>query len=169
MIAYMEAIVKPLTWEHWSAQTRSFFEQLRSPLGERMILDENRFVEWLLPYRVVRKLADAEMEAYRRPFKEVGEARRPTLTWPRQLPIEGEPAEVVEIVRSNAAWLSASPMPKLFINAEPGTISTDEREFCRSWPNTIEVTVKGLHFIQEDSPDEIGKALIRWYASLEAN
>jgi haloalkane dehalogenase len=164
----MEGIVQPISWEHWSPQTLSFFEQLRSPAGERMILEENRFVEWLLPQRIMRNLTDTEMETYRRPFREAGESRRPTLTWPQQLPIEGEPAEVVEIVRSNGAWLTASPIPKLFINAEPGTISKDEREFCRSWPNTTEVTVRGLHFIQEDSPDEIGEALAQWYSSIEA-
>jgi haloalkane dehalogenase len=168
-IAYMEAIVQPVTWEQWSPQTRSFFEQLRSPAGEQMILKENLFVESLLPRRILRKLTDAEMEAYRRPYREPGEGRRPTLTWPRQLPIEGEPAEVVEIVRSYAAWLAVSPVPKLFVNAEPGTISMDERAFCRSWPNQTEVSVRGLHFIQEDSPDEIGEAVAKWYTSLQAN
>jgi haloalkane dehalogenase len=108
------------------------------------------------------------MEAYRRPYREPGEGRRPTLTWPRQLPIEGEPADVVEIVRSYAGWLAASPAPKLFVNAEPGTISLDEREFCRHFPNQTEVRVRGLHFIQEDSPDEIGEALAKWYTSLQA-
>lgn len=161
-IAFMEAIVQPVTWEQWSPETRAFFEQLRSPAGERMILEENRFVEWLLPKRIMRTLSDAAMDEYRRPFREAGEARRPTLCWPRQLPIEGEPREMLDIVRSNAAWLAASEVPKLFINAEPGTISSDERELCRSWPNTTEASVKGLHFIQEDSPDHIGEELARW-------
>jgi haloalkane dehalogenase len=165
-IAYMEALVQPVTWDQWSPGTRAFIQRVRSSEGERMILEENRFVEWLLPERVVRKLTDAEMDAYRRPFREAGEARRPMLTWPRQLPIEGEPAEVVEIVRANGAWLAANPVPKLFIKGEPGTISSDEIQLCRSWPNTTEVTVRGLHFIQEDSPDEIGTALARWYTSL---
>jgi haloalkane dehalogenase len=168
-IAYMEAIVQPVTWQQWSPQTRSFFEQLRGAEGEQMILEENLFVESLLPRRIMRKLTDAEMEAYRRPYWQPGEGRRPTLTWPRQLPIEGEPADVVETVSSYAAWLATSPVPKLFINAEPGTISLDEREFCRSWPNQTEVTVRGLHFIQEDSPDEIGEAVAHWYTSLQAN
>jgi haloalkane dehalogenase len=166
-IAYMEAIVQPLTWEQWSPETRSFFQQLRSPAGEQMILDENLFVEHLLPRRILRKLTDAEMEEYRRPYREPGEGRRPMLTWPRQLPIEGHPADVVEIVRSNAGWLATSPIPKLFINAEPGTISMDEREFCRRWPNQTEVTVRGLHFIQEDSPGKIGEAMATWYTSLQ--
>jgi haloalkane dehalogenase len=168
-IAYMEAIVQPVSWEQWSPETRVFFEQLRSGAGEQMILEENLFVESLLPRRILRKLTDAEMEAYRHPFREPGEARRPTLTWPRQLPIEGEPADVVEIVRSFGVYLAKSPCPKLFINAEPGTVSTDEREFCRSWPNQTEVTVRGLHFIQEDSPEEIGEAVAKWYASLPAS
>jgi haloalkane dehalogenase len=165
-IAYMEAIVQPVTWEHWSPQSRSFFEKLRSPAGEQMILEENLFVESLLPRRVLRTLTDAEMEAYRRPYLEPGEGRRPTLTWPRQLPIEGDPAGVVGIVRSYGAWLAASAVPKLFVDAEPGTISAEEREFCRSWPNQTEVTVRGLHFIQEDSPDQIGKAVADWHAAI---
>ncbi len=168
-IAYMEAIVQPVSWQQWSPQTRSFFEHLRGAEGEQMILVENLFVESLLPRRILRQLTDAEMEEYRRPFREPGEGRRPTLTWPRQLPIEGEPADVVEIVRSNAAWLAESPVPKLFVNAEPGTISMDEREFCRSFPNQTEVSVRGLHFIQEDSPDEIGEAVAKWYSSLQAD
>ena len=168
-IAYMEAIVQPVRWEQWSPQTRSFFEQLRSAAGEQMILEENLFVESLLPRRILRKLTDAEMEAYRRPYREPGEGRRPTLSWPRQLPIAGEPADVVEIVGSYAAWLAASPVSKLFVNAEPGTISLDERAFCRGFPNQTEVTVRGLHFIQEDSPDEIGEAVAKWYTSLQAN
>jgi haloalkane dehalogenase len=167
-IAYMEAIVQPVTWELWSAESRSFFERLRSPAGEQMILEENLFVESLLPRRILRKLTDVEMAAYRRPYLEPGEGRRPTLTWPRQLPIEGEPADVVEIVSSYGEWLAASPVPKLFVNAEPGTVSTQEREFCRSWPNQTEVAVSGLHFIQEDSPGQIGEAVARWYTSLQA-
>jgi haloalkane dehalogenase len=168
-IAYMEAIVQPVTWEQWSPQTRSFFEQVRGAEGEQMILEENLFVESLLPRRILRQLTDAEMEAYGRPFRERGEGRRPTLSWPRQLPIAGEPAEVVEIVRSYAAWLAESPVPKLFVNAEPGTISLDERASCRGFPNQTEVSVRGLHFIQEDSPDEIGEAVAKWYTSLQAD
>lgn len=168
-IAYMEAIVQPVTWDQWSPQTRSFFEHLRGAQGEQMILEENLFVESLLPRRILRKLTAAEMEEYRRPYREPGEGRRPTLSWPRQLPIAGEPADVVEIVGSYAAWLAASPVPKLFINAEPGTISLDERAFCRGFPNQTEVSVRGLHFIQEDSPDEIGEAVARWYTSLQAH
>ena len=162
-IAYMEAIVQPVSWGLWSPESRSFFEQLRSPAGERMALQENLFVESLLPARTLRTLSDSEMEAYRRPFRDPGEGRRPTLTWPRELPIEGEPADVVGIVRSYGQWLSTSPVPKLFLNVEPGTVSLNEREFCRSWPNQTEVSVRGLHFVQEDSPDEIGEAIANWY------
>jgi haloalkane dehalogenase len=165
-LAFMEAIVQPVTWDQWSPETRRFFEQVRSPAGERMILDENRFVEWLLPHRILRPLTDREMDTYRRPFREPGEARRPTLTWPRQFPIEGEPREVVEIVRSNMAWLASTPIAKLFVNADPGTISAAERALCRSWPRTTEVRARGLHFLQEDSPDVIGEALRRWHATL---
>ncbi|HEV8365321.1 MAG TPA: haloalkane dehalogenase [Gemmatimonadaceae bacterium] len=165
-IAYMEALVQPVTWDQWSAGTRSFIERVRSPEGERMILEENQFVEWLLPERTMRKLTEAEMNEYRRPFRQNGEARRPMLCWPRQLPIEGEPADVVGIVRANGSWLAANPVPKLFIRADPGTISKEEIQFCRSWPKTTEVAVRGLHFVQEDSPDEIGTTLAKWYPSL---
>ena len=107
------------------------------------------------------------MEVYRAPFVEPGESRRPTLTWPRQIPLSGEPADVVKIVGDYAEWLRESPLPKLFINAEPGAILTGpQREFCRSWPNQREVTVKGSHFIQEDSPDEIGSAIRDWHKAL---
>jgi haloalkane dehalogenase len=164
-IAYMEAIVQPVTWGQWP-HTRTFFERLRSPEGEQMVLEDNLFVEFLLPRRVLRTLTGAEMDAYRRPFREPGEGRRPTLTWPRQLPIDGEPADVCQIVASYGRWLAASPVPKLFINADPGIMSADERAFCRSWPNQAEVTVPGLHFLQEDSPGQIGQALARWYTSL---
>jgi haloalkane dehalogenase len=168
-IAYMEALLQPVTWDQWSTQTRSFFEQLRGPAGEQMVLQENLFVESLLPRRILRKLTAAEMEEYRRPYQEPGEGRRPTLSWPRQLPINGEPADVVAIVRSCAAWLASSPVPKLFIDAEPGTISMEERAFYRSLPNQTEVSVRGLHFIQEDSPDEIGEAMVKWYTTLQAD
>jgi haloalkane dehalogenase len=166
-IAYMEAILMPLTWEQWPEAARGVFQGFRSPAGEAMVLESNVFVERVLPGSVLRGLDEKEMEVYRRPFREPGESRRPTLTWPRQIPLEGEPAEVVEIVESYGAWLASSDLPKLFVNAEPGAILTGEqREFCRSWPNQQEVTVKGIHFIQEDSPDEIGQAVAKWRAAL---
>ncbi|MCA8928196.1 MAG: haloalkane dehalogenase [Alphaproteobacteria bacterium] len=162
-ICYMEAIVRPVTWAEWPDAARPVFQGFRSANGEAMVLDKNVFVERVLPGSIIRPLADAEMAVYRRPFAEPGEGRRPTLTWPRQIPIEGEPADVVAIAGDYADWLAASPLPKLFVNAEPGAILTGpQREFCRTWPNQTEVTVKGSHFIQEDSPHEIGAALRAW-------
>jgi haloalkane dehalogenase len=161
-IAYMEAIVMPVTWEQWPP--RRAFERLRSPDGEAMVLEQNYFVERILANSVLRGLTDEEMEVYRRPYAEPGESRRPTLTWPREIPIDGEPADVVAIVREYGEWLAASPVPKLFINADPGAILTgDQREFCRTWPNQREITVPGSHFIQEDSPHAIGEAIAAWY------
>ena len=158
-IVYMEAIVTPVTWADWPENARRVFQNFRSEAGEDMVLVKNTFVERVLPGSVLRKLTDAEMTEYRRPFTAAGEDRRPTLSWPRQIPIEGAPADVVAIVEDYSAWLAASPVPKLFINAEPGSILVGrQREVCRRWPNQTELTVKGLHFIQEDSPDEIGQA-----------
>lgn len=166
-IAYMEAIVKSVTWEEWPDAARDIFKAFRSDAGEDMILEKNIFVERVLPGSVLRKMTEAEMDVYRRPFKEKGEGRRPTLTWPREIPVGGEPKDVVEIVDRYAEWLSQSDVPKLFINAEPGAILTGpQREFCRAWPNQKEVTVKGSHFIQEDSPDEIGQAIAEWRRGL---
>jgi len=162
-IAYMEALVAPVTWAQWPKPMRQLFQAFRSPAGEKLVLEQNIFVEQVLPQSVLRGLSEAEMAVYRRPFAEAGESRRPTLTWPRQIPIEGEPAEVVRIVSDYSAWLSQSPLPKLFVNAKPGAILRGElRELCRSWPNTTEVTVPGTHFIQEDSPEEIGRAISEW-------
>ena len=159
-IAYMEALVTPVTWADWPENARRAFQGFRSAGGEEMILTKNMFVERVLPGSVLRKLSDEEMTEYRRPFVSAGEDRRPTLTWPRQIPIEGEPADVVAVVEDYARQLAASDVPKLFINAEPGSILTGrQREICRAWPNQQEVTVKGLHFLQEDSPDEIGRAV----------
>ncbi len=162
-IAYMEAIVTTMTWEDWPEGGRDIFQAFRSEAGETIVLDKNVFVERVLPSSILRTLTDEEMTEYRRPFLSAGEDRRPTLTWPRQIPIEGEPAEVVEVVNRYAAWLGESHVPKLFINAEPGSILVGrQREFCRGFPNQEEVTVPGLHFLQEDSPDEIGKAIADW-------
>jgi len=159
-IAYMEAIVAPLSWADWPENARRAFQGFRSANGEEMILQKNMFVERVLPGSVIRKLGEEEMAVYRAPFASPGEDRRPTLTWPRMIPIEGEPADVVKVVEDYAAWLAASDVPKLFINADPGSILVGrQRELCRAWPNQTEVTVKGRHFLQEDSPDEIGRAL----------
>ncbi len=151
-IAYMEAIVMPVTWDQWPNSVRPLFQDFRSPAGEKLVLEENVFVEQVLPGAVRRDLTDAEMEVYRRPFTRPGEDRRPTLTWPREIPIDGEPADVFEIVENYGDWLRTSDVPKLFVNAEPGAIlSGPARDFCIAWPNQSEVTVKGTHFIQEDS------------------
>jgi haloalkane dehalogenase len=162
-IAYMEAIVMPVSWDDWPEMARQIFQGFRSPAGEGMVIDNNVFVERVLPGSIKRTLTDEEMAVYRKPFAEAGEGRRPTLTWPRQIPIDGDPADVHEIVTSYGEWLSTSDIPKLFINADPGAILIGkQREFCRSWPNQTEVTVSGIHFIQEDSADEIGKAIASW-------
>ncbi|MDB3898162.1 haloalkane dehalogenase [Gammaproteobacteria bacterium] len=166
-IAYMEGIVRPVSWAEWPEAARGVFQGFRSEAGEEMVLEKNTFIERVLPGSIMRELSAEEMEVYRRPFQNKGEDRRPTLSWPRQIPIDGEPADVVDIVQDYADWLSAAQLPKLFINAEPGAILTGpQREFCRSWPNQTEVTVSGSHFIQEDSPHEIGKAIAHWYKNL---
>ena len=166
-ICYMEAIVRPLAWDEFPGRSRGIFQGFRSEAGEGMVLENNLFVERVLPGSVLRELSEEEMSVYRRPFTEPGEGRRPTLTWPRQIPIEGEPADVTDIVKTYAEWLEKSQIPKLFINAEPGALLTGaQREFCRRWPNQHEVTVRGSHFIQEDSPTEIGTAINAWLESL---
>ena len=169
-VAYMEGIVKPVTWDEWPENAIKVFQGFRSEAGESMVLDKNIFVERVLPSSIMRELSEEEMNEYRRPFLNSGEDRRPTLSWPRQIPIQGEPKEVVEVVENYSNWLSSSDLPKLFINADPGSILTGkQREFCRSWPNQDEVTVKGTHFMQEDSPDEIGKAVSRFVSKLRGN
>ncbi|MDZ7674829.1 MAG: haloalkane dehalogenase [Acidimicrobiales bacterium] len=161
-IAYMEAFVMPVEWDDWPDDAREIFQGLRSPAGEEMVMHKNLFVEAILPASVQRELTDEEMRQYRRPYTEAW-ARRPTLTWPQEIPVEGEPADVVGIVRAYGDFLARSEIPKLFVNAEPGAILTGrQREFCRGWPNQTEVTVSGIHFIQEDSPHEIGEAIADW-------
>jgi haloalkane dehalogenase len=164
-IAYMEAIVAPIPgWEVWPEQAREIFQGFRSPAGEEMILEQNMFVEGVLPTSIIRTLSDEELAEYRRPFIQPGDDRLPTLTWPRQIPIAGEPADVQEIVEGYAAWLAqAEDIPKLFVNAEPGAILTGPaRDFCRTWPDQTEITVPGIHFVQEDSGPEIGRAIAAW-------
>jgi haloalkane dehalogenase len=166
-IVHMEPIAMPLRWRDFPEQGREVFKALRSPAGERMVLDDNMFVEVRLPGAVMRPLTDEEMEHYRAPFAHAGEDRRPTLAWPRSLPIEGEPADVVQAVSRYGKWLAHSDVPKLYISANPGAIVRDRiREYVRSWPNQTEVTVKGTHTIQEDSPDEIGSAIKDFVAKL---
>ena len=166
-IAYMEGIVRPVSWEEWPESIRPLFQGFRSEAGETIVLEKNVFVERVLPGSVIRGLTEDEMAVYRRPFENKGESRRPTLTWPRQIPLDGEPADVHEIVARYADWLCNSGVPKLFINAEPGAILTGaQREFCRGFPNQAEVTVAGSHFIQEDSPLEIAVAIREWLDAL---
>ncbi len=166
-IAFMESVVTPMTWDDWDKSVRGVFQGFRSPEGERMVLEQNLFVEAVLPGAIRRKLSDEEMNHYRRPFANAGEDRRPTLSWPRNIPIEGEPADVVAVVEDYGRWLAGSDVPKLFINAEPGAIVRDRiRGIIRGWPNLEEVTVNGVHFIQEDSPDEIGAAVAQFVRNL---
>ena len=166
-ICYMEAIVRPISWAEFPADATGVFQGFRSPAGEAMALENNIFVERVLPGSVLRGLTDEEMAVYRRPYLEPGESRRPTVTWPRQIPIDGEPEDVVAVAQAYSDWLSGAELPKLFINAEPGAlIRGATREFCRAWPNQTEVTVKGSHFIQEDSPAEIAAALADWLQTL---
>jgi len=164
-IAYMEAIVGPQGWDHWdNMKMRPLLKALRSEAGEQMVLQDNFFVEKILPGAILRTLSAEEMAEYRRPFAEPGEGRRPTLTFPREIPIDGDPADVAAIVSAYADWLSTSDVPKLFLKAEPGALLAvgANLERARSWPSQTEVTVAGVHFIQEDSPDEIGHAIAEW-------
>ena len=163
-IAYMEAIVGPIeSWNDLPKAVQPVFQALRSEKGEAMILEQNLFIESILPSSILRTLSEEEMNEYRRPFSSPGEDRRPTLSWPRQIPIEGEPADVHQIVSDYAAWLATSTVPKLFFNAEPGAILRGRlRESCRRWPSQEEITIEGVHFVQEDSAEEIGRGVAAW-------
>ena len=165
-IVYMEAIVQPLTWEMWPEPSRSIFQGMRGVTGEEMILERNLFVERILPGSILRELSVEEMNIYRKPYVDVGESRLPTLAWPREIPIDGVPEDVHDIVGDYADWLPTSAVAKLFINGDPGAILVGaQREFCRTWENQEEVTVKGVHFLQEDCPAEIGAAIANWYCA----
>ncbi len=162
-IAYMEGIVTPLSWSDWPEAIRPVFSALRSPAGEELVLEKNIFVEKILPAGVLRGLSEAEMAVYRRPYLTPGESRRPTLSWPRELPLDGDPADVTVIVADYADWLAECDLPKLFINADPGVILTGrQREVCRRWPHQREITVRGAHFLPEDCPHAIGRAISDW-------
>ena len=168
-IAYMEAIVRPQGRDHWDGMNmRPLLEALRSEAGEQMVLEDNFFIEKILPGAILRTLSAEEMEEYRRPFATPGEGRRPTLTWPREIPIESNPADVTAIVAAYGEWLATSNVPKLFLKAEPGALLAGgaNLETARSWPAQTEVTVAGVHFVQEDSPDEIGEAIASWIGTL---
>ena len=166
-IAYMEGFVTPLTWQDWPEGAQGVFKGMRSEKGEELVLNRNAFIEKILPSSVIRPLTETEMDHYRAPFK-TPEDRQPTLNWPRTLPINGEPADIVALISDYASWLETdASVPKLFINAEPGSVLVGrQREYCRTWPNQNEVTVKGLHFIQEDSPVEIGQAVAQWLTEI---
>lgn len=164
-IAYMEAIV--MSYPNEMFPEGEFIDRLRGPEGEKMVLEQNLFIDEFLPSLIIRKLSETEMEAYRRPYREPGEGRRSMLTMPREIPVGGMPAHTHEMVSRYSQWMKSNDIPKLLVNAEPGAaISGPMRDFCRTWPNQEEVTVKGLHFVQEDSPDEIGHALADWYSRL---
>src|SRR5258708_3327322 len=170
-IAYMEAIVRPQAWDHWDKMgpgLRPLLQSLRSEAGEEMILRDNLFVERVLPEAVQRTLSVEEMAEYRRPFAEPGEGRRPTRTRPREVPIEGEPADVAAVATAYADWLSTGDVPQLFAKAGPGAILASSAivDFVRGWPAQAEVTVAGVHFLQEDSPDEIGRAIAGWMGAM---
>ncbi|GHO93132.1 haloalkane dehalogenase [Reticulibacter mediterranei] len=165
-IAYMEAITKPRSWREIPSPFSDFLQAVRSPAGEQMVLEQNIFIERILPGGMMRRLSEEEMARYRRPFVEAGEARRPMLSWPRQIPLDGEPADLVETITAYGEWLSHSLVPKLYIQGEPGSMPASERAFCHTWPAQSEITVRGLHFLQEDSPAEIGAALASWLHTL---
>jgi haloalkane dehalogenase len=159
-IVHMEAVAAPMSWTDLAENARPIFRQLRSPAGEALVLEQNLFIEKILPNAVLRRFTAEELEHYRRPFEQPGEDRRPTLSWPRSLPLDGEPAEVVDVIRSSCLWLSRSDIPKLFINGEPGQlVGAHLRGIIRGWPNQAEVAVKGRKLLQEDSPEEIGEAI----------
>ncbi len=159
-LAFMEAFVMLLKWEDFPESGRDIFRTLRSPAGDDLVLNRNIFIEQILPGGVIRRLAQAEMAEYRRPYLKAGEDRRPMLTWPRQIPIEGEPADVVRVIKDYGQWLAHSPIPKLYIHTEPGAVDNGRRRaFARSWRNQKEVKVKGSHFVQEDSPAELGAVI----------
>jgi haloalkane dehalogenase len=166
-IVYMEAIVRPFrSWDEWPEATREFFQAQRTPAGEDMILKKNLFIEFLLP---LRNISEEAMTVYRRYYRNPGPARQPMLSWTRELPIGGDPADVVEIVESYSRWLASSPIPKLFIDADPaGFLIGAQREFCRAWPNQQTVIVEGSHFLQEDTPEEVGEATARFVAQVLA-
>lgn len=166
-VCYMEGIVRPMTWDEWPESAREMFKTFRSPAGETVVLEKNVFVERVLPASIMRKLDDEEMAAYLEPFKNPGEDRRPTLTWPRQIPLDNEPADVCAVVERYGKFMQGSNLPKLLIDAEPGMILKGAPgAFCHTWPNQTEFTVKGLHFIQEDSPNEIASAIRTWVEAI---
>lgn len=166
-IVYMEAVM-PVTWDDWPTNAVKIFQGFRSDSGEEMILNKNLFIEAVLPNSILRDLDNDEMSEYRRPYLKNGEDRRPTLSWPRQLPINSEPKEVSKKFEFFLNWMKSNKLPKLFINCDPGSILVGkQREYCRTWLNQKETTVKGLHFLQEDSPDEIGESIKNFFNEIK--
>lgn len=165
-LVYMEPIARPLSWATLPEATRDLWKAFRSTEGERLILQDNLFIENLLPRVVLRGLSEEELAEYRRPFAQPGEGRRPMLSWPRQAPIDDERADMREVVAAYGAWLAQSDVPKLYINNDPGTATQAVRAFCRTWRSQAEITVKGSHYLQEDSPDAIGTAIAAWLHTL---
>ncbi|AHF15260.1 haloalkane dehalogenase [Niabella soli DSM 19437] len=166
-IVYMEALAIPFKWDEFEPKVRDLFKALRSPAGEELILKNNVFIEKVLPGGIFRELSDVEMAEYRRPYLNEGESRRPTLSFSRQIALDGAPKEVAEIVTGYGNWLQQSPVPKLWIHGIPGAVENDNmREFCSTWPNQTELSVKGKHFLQEDSPGEIGTAIAEFVQKL---
>lgn len=166
-VVYMETIVTPLTWDDWPESATAIFKAMRSDTGEEIVLNKNVFVERILPASVLDELPEEVMAVYRAPYLEPGESRRPTLTWPREIPIDGEPEEVAAIVAASERWMAASDVPKLFINADPGSILVGrQREVCRAWPNQVEAKVRGSHLIQEDSGATVGQVISNWIGDL---
>jgi haloalkane dehalogenase len=169
-IVYFETLVGPRSWNEMDQSARSLFERLRSPEGVELVLKDNVFIEKLFPARIVRSLSGAEMAVYRKPYLRPGEDRRPTLEFPREIPVDGAPEHTAQIVKDYGDWMATNDIPKLLINGDPGTILTGSLlQLCRSWPNQEEVTVRGKHFLQEDSPHEIGQAIARWLVRLPGN
>lgn len=166
-IAYMESFVQPIdSWDEWPEEAIELFQTIRSDAGEELVLDKNFIIESILPASVLRKLSDAEMAVYRRPYKNRGESRRPTLTWPREIPIAGKPSDVHDIIQTYCTWLASSDIPKLFIEAIPGVMFRSHRDFAGTWPNQTHVKIRGSHFVSEDSPDEVGAAIAAWLQNL---
>jgi haloalkane dehalogenase len=166
-IVYFETLVRSRSWDEMDQSARSLFERLRSPEGEELVLKDNVFIEKLFPARILRSLSESEMAVYRRPYLQPGEDRRPTLQFPREIPIDGAPAHTAQIVKDYGDWMATNDIPKLFINGDPGAVLTGSLlEFCRTWRNQEQVTVRGNHFLQEDSPHEIGQAIARWLTRL---
>lgn len=166
-IAYMQGLMGNLSWDFWTPEVSAMMHRFRSEKGEELVLQQNYFVEKVLPAMVIREVPQAVWAEYRRPYLNPGEDRRPTLSWPREIPIEGEPADVLAVIEENNAWLAESPIPKLYIHCQPATVVKGHvLEMVRTFPNQTEVTVRGLHYVQEDSPHQIGAALAAWYANL---